>query len=100
ANRLARTLIDAGLQPGDRVGIWLESSVEAIVSIFGVLKAGGIFTVINPQTTARQLTHILADSGAAALIARGGQIDSLAARWPLLTQLKTVFVVGQERTPI
>ena len=99
ANRLARTLIDAGLQPGDRVGICLENSVEAIVSIFGVLKAGGVFTVINPQTTARQLTHILADSGAAALIARGGQIDSLAARWPLLTQLKTVFVVGQEGTP-
>jgi len=100
ANRLAHTLIDAGLQPGDRVGICLESSVSAIVSIFGILKAGGVFTVINPQTTTRQLTHILADSGAAALIARGGQIDALAARWSQLTQLKIVYVVGRDRTPI
>jgi len=51
ANRLAHALIDAGLQPGDRVAICLESSLNAVVSIFAVLKAGGVFVVINPPTT-------------------------------------------------
>ncbi len=99
ANRLAHTLIDAGLLPGDRVAICLESSANAVVSIFAILKAGGVFVVINPQTTARQFTHVLADSGAIALIARGEQIDALRTMWPRLTHLKTAFVVGPHQAP-
>jgi acyl-CoA synthetase (AMP-forming)/AMP-acid ligase II len=94
ANRLAHALMDAGLHRGDRVAICLESSLNAIVSIFAVLKAGGVFFVINPQTTTQQLTHVLADSGAIALIARGEQIDSLRTMWPRLPQLKSIFVAG------
>ena len=99
ANRLAHTLIDAGLQPGDRVAICLESSLNAVVAIFAVLKAGGVFVVINPQTATQQLTHVLADSGAIALIARGEQIDSLRTMWPRLTRLTTVFVAGPHQAP-
>jgi acyl-CoA synthetase (AMP-forming)/AMP-acid ligase II len=66
------------------------------VSIFAVLKAGGVFFVINPQTTTQQLTHVLADSGAIALIARGEQIDSLRTMWPRLPQLKSMFVAGPQ----
>ncbi len=99
ANRLAHTLLDAGLHRGDRVAICLESSLNAIVSIFAVLKAGGVFFVINPQTTTQQLTHVLADSGAIVLIARGEQIDSLRTMWPRLPQLKSIFVAGPHQAP-
>ena len=70
ANRLARSLIAAGIKTGDRVVICRENSIDAVVAIFAVLKAGGVFAVINPQSRAEQLSAVLVDSGAAALMAK------------------------------
>ena len=61
ANALGNALLELGLQKLDRVAIYLENSVEAVISIFGSLKAGGIFLLINPQTKARKLEYILND---------------------------------------
>jgi long-chain acyl-CoA synthetase len=61
ANALGNALLELGLQKFERVAIYLDNSVEAVVSIFGILKAGGIFVLINPQTKARKLEYILND---------------------------------------
>ena len=61
ANALGNASIELGLQKLDRVAIYLENSIEAVVSIFGILKAGGVFVLINPQTKARKLEYILND---------------------------------------
>jgi long-chain acyl-CoA synthetase len=61
ANRLGNALIELGLQKLDRVAIYLDNSIEAVVSIFGILKAGGVFVLINPQTKPRKLEYILSD---------------------------------------
>lgn len=61
ANRLGNALSELGLQKLDRVAIYLDNSIEAVVSIFGILKAGGVFVLINPQTKPRKLDYILSD---------------------------------------
>src|SRR5687768_9269529 len=94
ANRLAHALIGAGVEAGDRVAICLENSVNTIASIFAVLKTGAVFVVINPQTSTVRLTHVLADCGAAALIARSEQIASLGDAWPRLAHVKAAFAAG------
>lgn len=68
SNRLALGLKAVGVNPGDRVAIWLENSVEVVISIFAILKAGGIFTIVNPQTKPRRLAYILNDCQVKALI--------------------------------
>jgi amino acid adenylation domain-containing protein len=70
SNRLARSLVELGLPRGGRVAILLDNSVEAVVSLFATLKAGGIFIVLNPTLKSRKLGFILKDSGARAVIAR------------------------------
>ena len=50
ANRVANGLLALGVQRGDRVAIWLPNSVETVIAIFGILKAGATFTVINSTT--------------------------------------------------
>ena len=50
ANRLAHGLIEWGVERGDRVVIHVENSVDAVVSLFAVLKAGAVFLVVNPTT--------------------------------------------------
>jgi long-chain acyl-CoA synthetase len=69
ANRLAHTLRAAGVERGDRVVISRGNSIEAVVAIFAVLKAGAVFVVINPQTRADRVAGLLADSGAKAFVA-------------------------------
>jgi acyl-CoA synthetase (AMP-forming)/AMP-acid ligase II len=54
ANRLAHALIAHGVQRGDRVAVYLPNSVEAVIAIFGILKAAGVFVVVN-HTTKRNL---------------------------------------------
>ena len=55
ANSFANALILNGLQRQDRVAIYLENSVESVMSIFGILKASAVFVVINPQVKAKKM---------------------------------------------
>ena len=43
SNRLAGLMIENGVLPGDRVGIFLTKSIEAVVGIFAILKSGGVY---------------------------------------------------------
>ena len=68
ANRLAHALRKVGVCRGDRVTLYLPNSVEAVVAIFAILKAGAIFVVINPTTKRDKFLYILNNCRATALI--------------------------------
>ena len=86
ANRLANGLIARGIRRGDRVCVHLPNTVAAVAGIFGILKAGAAFVVINHSTKFEKLSYIAGDSEAAGLIAGGGAeaADKLLARHPHL----------------
>ena len=67
ANQLAHALIGSGLERGDRVAIYLPNSVEMVIAIFGILKAAGIFVIVNHSTKRDKLAYILNNCRAAAL---------------------------------
>ena len=58
---------DAGVQPGDRVAIWMKNAPEFVAILFGILRAGGVVVPINNFLTASETQYILEDSGAKAL---------------------------------
>lgn len=68
ATRLARALMAEGVARGDRVAVFLENCAEAVVALFGILKAGAAFTAINGSVKADKLRHVLLDERASALI--------------------------------
>ena len=76
ANRLSHGLRELGVQHGERVAIYLSNSVELVVSIFGVLKAGGMFVIVNRATKADKLLYLLNNSGASVLLADARTLDS------------------------
>jgi long-chain acyl-CoA synthetase len=88
ANRLALALRLEGVKKGDVVGIYLENSVEAVASIFGILKAGAAFVMINRTSKRHSLTSILNHAKATALIldsqAAGNSISHLQTEVPSL----------------
>ena len=69
ANRLAALLVQIGLNRQDRVVIFLDNSLESVVALFGILKAGGVVVPLNPELKPTKLQYILRDTGAFALIA-------------------------------
>jgi len=79
ANRMAHALVARGVQRGDRVAVFLPNSVEAVVAIFAILKAAGVFVVVNPTTKRDKLIYILRNCRATALFT-SGRNASLAAQ--------------------
>ncbi|MEI6083184.1 MAG: AMP-binding protein [Verrucomicrobiota bacterium] len=69
ANRLAHTLVAMGVRRGDRVGLYLNNSVEAVVGVFAIAKAGAVFVFINPTTKRDKLHYVLNNCRASVLIA-------------------------------
>jgi long-chain acyl-CoA synthetase len=94
ALRVARLLQDEGLQPGDRVALYLDNTARCAAGIFGTLIAGGVFIVVSPQTKAEKLTLILADSGAAFLLAEGHSVKVVAEAVAQRASATRVFATG------
>ena len=90
ADRVASLLRSHGIKRGDRVAIFLDNSVESVVSLFGILKADGVFLMLSPQLKAPKLEYILNNCGARAFIsdvsrlnaAAGVRADPLVGRQP------------------
>jgi amino acid adenylation domain-containing protein len=68
SNSLSDRLRRMGVGPGDRVGLYLRKSIDAVASIFGVLKAGAAYVPVDPGAPAERNTYILHDCGARAVV--------------------------------
>ncbi|WP_375426879.1 AMP-binding protein [uncultured Sphingomonas sp.] len=74
----AGSLVRRGFAPGDRVASWLPKTRTACVLPLAVARAGLVHVPINPLLRRGQVAHILADSGARAIVtqeARAGTLD-------------------------
>jgi amino acid adenylation domain-containing protein/non-ribosomal peptide synthase protein (TIGR01720 family) len=68
ANRLAHRLIAQGVRPQACVGIALERSVEMIVAVLAVLKAGAAYVPLDPAYPAERRRAMMEDSGIALVL--------------------------------
>ncbi|HEV3185984.1 MAG TPA: AMP-binding protein [Xanthobacteraceae bacterium] len=68
SDRLAGALTARGIARGDRVVIFMDNCREAVIAIFAALKAGAVFSPINPSTKADKLAYVINNCRARALI--------------------------------
>ncbi|MDP4147320.1 MAG: amino acid adenylation domain-containing protein, partial [Bacillota bacterium] len=68
ANQLARVLREKGVGPDKIVGIMVERSLEMIVGIMGIIKAGGAYLPIDPEYPKERIEYMLEDSKADILL--------------------------------
>ncbi|KAA9008675.1 amino acid adenylation domain-containing protein [Paenibacillus spiritus] len=69
ANRLARRLRERGVAPDQIVALMVRPSIEMIVAILGVLKAGGAYLPIDPDYPDDRIRYLLEDSRAQWMVA-------------------------------
>ena len=68
SDALAASLVKDGVGRGDRVALFMDNSVAAVVALYAILKAGAVMVPINPLTKCDKLAFILADAEATAFI--------------------------------
>lgn len=93
ANQIAHGLIAGGVRRGDRVMIFLDNSVEAVVAIFGALKASAVFCVINPTTKTDKLAFTIRNARPSALITHAAKLK-VAAPAAYDSTVRYMMVVG------
>ena len=93
SHSFASALQKSGVKKGDRVAIMLPNCPQYVVGYYGILIAGGIVTQVNPMLVARELKHIIDDSGAETIIVLDAFYEAVKSIQES-TSLKTVIVVS------
>ncbi len=77
SDRLAHQLIALGVGPETRVGVCAERSLELVVALLGILKAGAAYVPLDPSYPAERLAYMLEDSGVPVLLAQERLLDRI-----------------------
>src|SRR5262249_32928698 len=64
-----RTLRDAGVTPGERIGVLTYGTIETAIAILGNAAFGAVTVPMNPKLGAKEVAHILADAAPRLLFA-------------------------------
>ncbi|HEU5229109.1 MAG TPA: amino acid adenylation domain-containing protein, partial [Ktedonobacteraceae bacterium] len=97
ANRLARRLRDLGVGPEVPVGLCLERSLELIVSLLAILKAGGIYVPLDPAYPQERLAFMLADARITLLLTQQKLLERLPTQGISIHDIEElVEKVGEE----
>ncbi|MCP5103825.1 MAG: amino acid adenylation domain-containing protein, partial [bacterium] len=97
SDQSARCLIERGVAPGDIVGIMMERSIEMVIGILGILKAGAAYLPIDPAYPQDRIDYMLKDSNAKILL----NSTHPALRAPLSRgDLKDAWADSQFKSPL
>ncbi|MDQ3927016.1 MAG: long-chain fatty acid--CoA ligase, partial [Actinomycetota bacterium] len=89
---LCSALQDAGVKKGDRVGILMEKSWEAVVAMLAASMAGAAYVNVNPLLKAPQIQYIIGDCDIRVLIGDSEKLKTLEPG----TIAGTAFYKGEE----
>ncbi|AXQ47329.1 hypothetical protein DZC31_07710 [Stenotrophomonas rhizophila] len=78
ANRLAHQLRDLGVATGAPVAVLMERSLDWLVCLLGVLKAGGVYLPLDSKAPAERLQGMLQRSGAQVLLCEAAELRQQA----------------------
>ncbi len=102
-DRWAAALVGAGIEPGDRVGVFGDPCPEFLVALLAILSVGGVYVGLNPKYTEGELEHVVSDSGARLLLGiaadRPEQAGKLEALRETVPTVERVALFGPTHRP-
>ncbi|MGW6713832.1 acyl-CoA synthetase [Streptomyces globisporus] len=98
ANRIAHHLIDAGIRPGEHLGLHLYNGVEYLQTVLGALKARIVPVNVNYRYVEEELAYLYRDADLAALVFDGEFDERVAAAAPQAPGLRHLVRVGPAAT--
>ncbi len=97
AQAIGRTqggLKQLGVEPGDRVAVYLEKNFETVTALFATAAAGAVFVPVNPLLKPRQVGYILRDCNVRMLVTSAMRLGSLEEELKNCPDLDYVALVG------
>jgi fatty-acyl-CoA synthase len=90
-DRVAKSLIQIGIQPGEKVALWMPNRPEWIHALFAVAKIGAVLVPINTRFRTNDLDYVVRQSDATTLITvdRSGPVDYLGMVRELCPEVET-----------
>jgi amino acid adenylation domain-containing protein len=92
SNQLAHQIAECGIAKGDRVGIFLDRSLETAVAVYGILSAGAVFVPLDTLAPPARIRMLIEDCGIRCLVSRPAQSRGLKAIFEQNTCVD--FVIG------
>jgi long-chain acyl-CoA synthetase len=96
----ALILIEEGFHRQDRAVVYLHNPIESVLSIFRILKAGGIFVIVDPHVKARKFDYIFRDCGAQALITNSELMSNISEVVSSSPNLERIIATDYEKTSV
>lgn len=87
----ASGLYDTGIRKGDRVALILGNCPEFVIAYYGILRAGAVVVPINPVYTAGEISYILSNSQAKAVITHSSLEETVSPLREKLEHLQMVI---------
>lgn len=88
-------LVELGFQAGDRVGICLPNSIEFAVAYYGILKAGGVVTALNPAFPGHELELQIKKAGVRAVVVPDSRLNDILELRDI-TPLERIILVTRD----
>ena len=101
ANRLGHYLLDQGVKPGDKVGIYCRNRIETVIAMLGIVKCKAILVNVNFRYVEAELRYLFDNSDMVALVHERRYADRVANVLPETPAVRTVVVIedGSPDTP-
>ncbi|MET7335088.1 amino acid adenylation domain-containing protein [Nonomuraea sp. NPDC005650] len=96
---MAHRLAEFGAGVGTRVGIHLDRSIDLVVALIGVMRAGGVAVPLDPTYPADRLRYMCADADADLVIGHAGPLERLGGLRPLATDGPLVYATRRTEHP-
>jgi amino acid adenylation domain-containing protein len=80
ANRLANYLIESGVKSGELVGVYLDRSLDLVIGLLGILKAGAAYVPLDPSFPQERLAYMMQDAGISIVVTRSDLLEALPRR--------------------
>ncbi len=94
--KLAASFSKLGIKRQDRIIIFLENSSDIVISLYGILKAGAIFIVLNDSIKSDKLHYIINDSSASLIITNAKKIDTVNEALKQISNIPKIVVIPIE----
>jgi amino acid adenylation domain-containing protein len=95
-NQLANLLHELGIKKGDRIGIYLNRSIETVIAMYGIMQAGAVYVPLDPKTPIDRTQFLLDDCNIEILISHNSQRKNLKKIIVNPHPLKTIIGVKGE----
>jgi acyl-CoA synthetase (AMP-forming)/AMP-acid ligase II len=95
-NRLANSLLELGVEKGDRVATVLHNGSEMALSVYACAKIGAVFTPLNFRLPADEIEYIVNDAEATTLLFESGTREAVEGARPSLDTVEEYVYIDDE----